>query len=109
MFGVALALIACSVEPDPSDAQLGLNPQQVQGRRIFRRECSQCHTAYSSRSLRGPSLQGLFKKPFMSSGIPANDDRVRDVVLLGRGKMPGFSRVLNSAQMENLLAYLHTL
>ena len=45
----------------------------------------------------------------MPSGTPANDDRVRDVVLLGRAKMPGFGRVLSQQQVDDLLAYLHTL
>ena len=86
-----------------------MNATQAQGRRVFDRHCAMCHEAYSSRSLRGPSLQGLFKKPYMPSGIPANDERVRDETLLGRAKMPGFGRVLNQQQLDKLLEYLHTL
>lgn len=92
-----------------SDAELGLNPTQASGRRVYDRYCAMCHEAYSSRSRRGPSLQGLFKKQYMPSGTPANDDRVRDVVLLGRSKMPGFGRALTQQQVDDLLAYLHTL
>jgi mono/diheme cytochrome c family protein len=45
----------------------------------------------------------------MSSGIPANDDRVTDIILLGRAKMPGFQQKLTQQQLTDLLAYLHTL
>jgi mono/diheme cytochrome c family protein len=76
---------------------------------VFDRYCAVCHEAYSSKPLKGPSLQGMFKKPFMPSGAPANDDRVREVIALGRSKMPAFGRVLNLQQMDDLLAYLHTL
>jgi hypothetical protein len=43
------------------------------------------------------------------SGIPANDARVGEVIRIGRGKMEGYSNVLNQQQLEDLLAYLHTL
>jgi mono/diheme cytochrome c family protein len=41
--------------------------------------------------------------------MPANDDRVTDVIRMGRNKMPGYSQVLNQQQINDLLAYLHTL
>jgi mono/diheme cytochrome c family protein len=102
-------LVACDTQIRKSDAELGLNAQQAGGRRVFDRYCAMCHEAYSSRALRGPSLEGVYKKQFMPSGAPANDDRVREVISLGRSKMPSFGHVLNQQQMEDLLAYLHTL
>ena len=65
--------------------------------------------AYSKRNLRGPSLNGLFKKQFMTNGMPANDDRVTDIILLGRAKMPAFQQKLTQQQLDDLMAYLHTL
>jgi mono/diheme cytochrome c family protein len=43
------------------------------------------------------------------SGLPANDERVLDIVSHGRKDMPGYSQVLSQQQMADLLAYLHTL
>lgn len=54
-------------------------------------------------------MHDLFKKQFMSSGIPANDERVSDIILLGRAKMPGFQQKITQQQLADLLAYLHTL
>lgn len=52
----------------------------------------------------------MFRKTYLEeSGLPANDDRVTDIVRLGREKMPGFGQVLNPRQIDDLLAYLHTL
>jgi mono/diheme cytochrome c family protein len=106
---VAALMAGCDAQIRKSDAELGLNPQQASGRRVYDRYCAMCHEAYSSRSLRGPSLEGVFKKQFMPSGTPANEDRVREVISLGRSKMPSFGRVLNRQQTDDLLAYLHTL
>lgn len=105
-----IVLLSCKVERRRSDAELGLNPQQASGRRIYDQYCDRCHAPYSSRSRQGPNLKGVFKKQYLSmSGMPANDDRVGDIIRLGRNKMEGFSNVLSQEQINDLLAYLHTL
>ena len=107
---VALTVLAgCDAEPRKSDAELGLTAQQARGRRVYDARCAECHYAYSKRDLRGPSMHGLFQKQFMSSGIPANDERVIDIIDLGRAKMPGFQNKLTVNQIADLMAYLHTL
>ena len=106
---IALLLSACDVEPRKSDAELGLNPQQAAGRKVYDTRCADCHFAYSTSNLKGPSLHGLFKKPFMKNGMPANEDRVTDIILLGRAKMPAFQNKLTQQQLDDLMAYLHTL
>jgi mono/diheme cytochrome c family protein len=100
---------ACDAEPRKTDAELGLTPQQAQGRRVYDARCGECHFAYSKHDLRGPSLNGLFKRPFMKNGIPANDERVEDIILLGRAKMPAFQQKLTPQQLQDLMVYLHTL
>ena len=109
MLVLLTALAGCDAEPRKSDAELGLNAQQARGRRVYDARCAECHYAYSKRDLRGPSMHGLFKKQYMSSGIPANDERVIDIILMGRAKMPGFQNKLTVNQVADLVAYLHTL
>jgi mono/diheme cytochrome c family protein len=105
-----LAASGCDVERRKSDADLGLNPQQAAGRRVYDDYCDRCHEPYSSRDKKGPSLQGIFKHQYLSvSGLPANDERVAEIVKLGRTKMQGLGRVLNDQQINDLLSYLHTL
>ena len=105
-----VSLLSCDVQRRKSDAELGLNPQQIAGRRIYDNYCDRCHAPYSSRGRQGPSMKGVFRRQYLPmSGMPANDDRVTDVVRLGRNKMPGYAQVLNQQQINDLLAYLHTL
>ena len=108
---VAMLLAGCESEPPApqSNAELHLTEQQGRGRRLFDQSCAQCHQAYSSATQAGPSLQGVFKKQTLPSGIPANDDRVRENILLGRAKMPGFRNLFSDDQVDDLIAYLHTL
>jgi len=103
-------LAGCDVQRRKSDAELGLDPQQIAGRRIYDNYCDRCHAPYSSRGRQGPSMKGVFQRPYLPmSGMPANDDRVTDIVRLGRNKMPGYAQVLSQQQINDLLAYLHTL
>ena len=102
--------VGCDVQRRQSDAQLGLNSQQAAGRRIYDQYCDRCHAPYSSHGRQGPSMRGVFKNRYLSlSGLPANDERVTEIIRTGRGKMPGYGQILNQPQIENLLAYLHTL
>ena len=104
------AVAACDVQRRKSDAELGLNSQQSAGRKIYDSQCDRCHEPYSSRGKKGPSLSGVFQHKYLAlSGLPANDDRVADIIRLGRKEMPGYSQTLNSQDIQDLLAYLHTL
>jgi mono/diheme cytochrome c family protein len=110
VFVLAAAFNACDAERRKSDVELGLNPQQAAGRRLYDQYCDRCHEPYSSRGKKGPSLKGVFKQQFLEkSGLPANDDRVREIILDGRNTMPGFGQVLAESDVQDLLAYLHTL
>ena len=109
----ALFLIACcgcDVQRRKSDSELGLNAQQAAGRRLYDQYCDRCHEPYSSRDKKGVSLRGVFKKPFLSvSGMPANDERVGEMIVTGRNMMFAFGQVMSQSQVQDLLAYLHTL
>jgi len=106
----AMALSACNAELRKSDAELGLNPQQAGGRRIYDDRCDRCHEPYSPRDKKGHSMKGVFSKQFLpQSGLPANDQQVGDIIRYGRNNMPSFGRVLSQQEIDDLLAYMHTL
>jgi mono/diheme cytochrome c family protein len=109
LIGLAM-LCGCDVERRKSDAELGLNPQQAAGRKIYDNYCDRCHEPYSTRGKKGPGLKGVFQKKYLPiSGLPANDDRVTDIIRLGRKEMPGYSQTLSQQDLEDLLAYMQTL
>ncbi|MFZ0761833.1 MAG: cytochrome c [Candidatus Sulfotelmatobacter sp.] len=104
------AFSGCDVERRKSDAELGLNPQQAAGRKIYDNYCDRCHRPYSTKGKKGPGLKGVFQHQYLrQTGLPANDERVTDIIRNGRPDMPAYAPVLSSQDMQNLLAYLHTL
>jgi mono/diheme cytochrome c family protein len=103
-------LAGCDVERRKSDAELGLNSEQATGRKIYDNYCDRCHRPYSTKGKKGPGLKGVFQNKYLSqTGLPANDERVTDIIRNGRPDMPGYSQVLSSQDLQDLLAYIHTL
>jgi mono/diheme cytochrome c family protein len=101
-------LAGCKSVPPPTPLDQ-LNAQQMRGHGIFQAHCAICHNDRTSAALHGPPMLGVFKKPYLPSGAPANDERVTDTVMHGHGLMPGLGNTMDPADMPDLLAYLHTL
>src|SRR6202142_2319107 len=108
---LALAgLAGCDVERRKSDAELRLNSQQAAGRKIYDNYCDRCHRPDSTKGEKGPGLKGVFQHQYLpQTGLPANDERVSDIIRNGRPDMAGYGQVLNAQDMQDLLDYLHTL
>lgn len=86
-----------------------LTPTEMQGHAVFQSHCAVCHHPNSDQKLIGPGLLGLLQKPYLPSGAPATDARVRSTILHGKNVMPPFAKVLTSQQIDDLLAYLRTI
>jgi mono/diheme cytochrome c family protein len=99
----------CGPSLPPSKPLSQLTPQEASGYSIYASRCGGCHYANNQAALHGPGLQGLYKKKYLSSGAPANDDRVTAVILHGRNMMPAFGNTIAEQELADLLAYLHTL
>jgi mono/diheme cytochrome c family protein len=107
-----LVAFSAGCEPDRSkmsDAELGLNAQQARGRRVYNVYCLSCHPAYSSHGDKGPGLKGLYKKPYLPSGLTATDEHVQQSIMQGRTMMPRFGDQLSPQEVQDLIAYLRTL
>ncbi len=79
------------------------------GRVLFVSRCAACHDPNSARTVVGPGLQGLLKKPkFPVSGHPATAESIRFQLKQPLGRMPSFA-YLSYDDVEDLIAYLNTL
>ena len=99
-------LLGCHSVPPPTPLSQ-LNDQQIRGHQVYQQHCSLCHYDRQDEMLHGPALIGIFKKPYLHSGAPANDARVTTTILHGRGLMP--AQNVDDADLADLLSYLHTL
>ena len=99
-------LTGCRSLP-PSKPSSEFTPQEARGAAVYQAKCARCHYPTSTRPLNGPGLQALTKLKAMPSGAPPTDERLTQVILTGRQMMPATS--LTDEQLQDLLAYLHTL
>jgi mono/diheme cytochrome c family protein len=102
-----LGFVACNSKS--SKPPRPLTAQELRGREIFAANCAVCHNAYKQEPLQGPALVGMFSKQSLPSGLPATDQHVRNTIISGRRNMPPFNGVLDDQQIDDLLAFLHTL
>jgi len=111
--GVLLLMLACALagcrSVSPPTPLNELNAQQTHGHAVFQAHCAICHYDRKSGSLHGPPLVGIFKKQTLPSGAPANDERVTATIQHGRNLMPAVGNTIDQQELDDLLAYLHTL
>jgi mono/diheme cytochrome c family protein len=90
-----------NVVPLPSSRTL--SSEQLAGKKLFIQRCSVCHLpgnpAYSAIA---PMLDGK-----LLAGL--GDGAVRNYILHGSAKMPGFQYTLEQAEVEKIIAYLKLL
>jgi cytochrome c5 len=80
-----------------------LTASQAAGKKLFVQRCSVCHLpALPSYSVYGPVL---------SSAVVADrgDQAVRDQIMNGSPRMPGFQYTLSAAEIDQIVDYLKTL
>jgi mono/diheme cytochrome c family protein len=106
MFACALAGCKSGPPPLPLDQ---LNGQQMHGHAVFQTRCAECHNDRRDKPLHGPAMVGVFKRPSLPSGAPANDERVTATIVNGHGLMRGLGNTMDQQDIDDLLAYLHTL
>jgi mono/diheme cytochrome c family protein len=101
-----LGLAGCNPLP-PSKPASEWTAQEARGAAVFQRHCARCHYPTTTQGLNGPGLQAITKVKAMPSGAPPTDERLASTILHGRGMMP--ANPLDDQQLQDLLAYLHTL
>lgn len=109
MVALAAALMAvtgCKKLP-PSKPASEWTAQEARGAEVYKSYCARCHYPNNTYDLHGPGLQALYKQKYMPSGAPANDERISNLILQGRGMMPATQ--IKDEQLADLLAYLKTL
>lgn len=101
MFFVSV-LAAHAADPAPRP------PDPARGRELFQ-TCAGCHDYATGEKKFGPSLRTLFGRVTLRNGKPATDENVRAIILDGYNRMPPFRYSFRPAEIDDLMAFLHTL
>jgi mono/diheme cytochrome c family protein len=80
------------------------------GQKIFQTRCAMCHVGQEAVV---ESVEAIASEPMgprlSKANVLGKEDRARQLILNGSGRMPGFKLALKTEQVEHLLGYLKTL
>jgi mono/diheme cytochrome c family protein len=104
--GLAACVAGCRSLPASKPEALW-TVQEARGAQVYHEKCARCHYPTTTKGLHGPGLQAITKVKAMPSGAPPTDERLASTIQHGRAMMP--ATPLDDDQLNDLLAYLHTL
>jgi mono/diheme cytochrome c family protein len=106
-FIVPLAVLSAdNAKKESSASQATLD----EGQQVFKKNCNLCHFPDKPDKKMGPGLKGLFSlEELPESHKPVDEKTIRDQIMNGTKKMPGFAKKLSPEQVDSLIAYLKTL
>lgn len=80
------------------------------GHWLYTTRCAHCHGAYGKgdgRRMRGPAQPRDLADPKLYETL--DNAAIKRVVREGKGEMPGFGEWIKDKELDDLIAYLHTL
>ena len=78
-----------------------LNDQQLRGRQLLAQSCGVCHLP--------PALNARTYGPPLNKAAANGDDNImREYILGGTPRMPGFKHYLNDLEIDAIIAYVRT-
>ena len=80
------------------------------GHTIFEQRCAVCHYSDRVEKKVGPGLKGICKRgTFSTNGNKITDESLKAWIRNGDSQMPPFKDVIDSGQLNDLVAFLKTL
>jgi len=73
------------------------------GREIFYYKCWFCHNEFTKNA---PQLTGLYQRGTLLSGLPVNDDNVKDRIRNGGAGMAAYKYTLSEADLNDLVSFV---
>jgi len=96
-----------------SQSSSSSNDPVKRGETAYFAHCVVCHSPDTEESPNGPTMKAYFRRPptKLADGrlFPRTDDAVRELIEKGTSNMPPLSKGMTTQEIEDILAYLHTL
>ena len=73
------------------------------GREIFYYKCWFCHNEFAKNA---PQLTGLYQRGTLLSGLPVNDDNLKDRIRNGGAGMAAYKYTLSEADLNDLVSFV---
>ena len=94
-------LLLTSLPQIASGQPAALNDQQQLGQQLVSQSCGVCH-------VKPQITSATFGPPLSKDAAGGNEDVMRQVIMDGTPRMPGFKVKFNASQIDAIIAYLKT-
>jgi mono/diheme cytochrome c family protein len=114
-FFLTCCLLVISFAPAAVNAQQGNSaptPAQAQGARLFKQRCGLCHLLYIVGKVDGQTavMKGRMIGPMLTrEKVMQEEAAVRQQIVNGGERMPGFQYALTPTQISAIIEYLKTI
>ena len=116
MLAAVFSTLAIAQEKAPAGKNTNTDSQPAgeqdaitRGSIVYGHRCEICHSSESDAQKFGSSMKGVYKRGKFADGSKANDASVKKWIVDGGKGMPSYKDVLNSGQINDLIAYMKTL
>jgi mono/diheme cytochrome c family protein len=100
-FWIFLVIFPLTAHAQQANIEKPLNDVQKLGQRVFQQRCGICHApARPGFQMYGPALH--------KDLINGSEDAIKEMILSGSGKMPGFKLGLPPSEIDAIIEYLKT-
>ena len=96
---ISLAVTSCGGESSVSESR-AVNPEMIDGKKLFNIHCAACHKYNGTGGISGA-------KDLTSSSL--SDEEMKKIISNGAGDMMPFKDVISSAEIDAVIAHIHTL
>jgi len=112
---IGLLAMATSLRAQPRQERAfwpsyDLSEQERTGESLFFQNCAICHLPRFDKSAFASNLPAVYRslEGVFRGAAPGTDERVRETILKGSIRMPGFQYTLEPHEIDDLIAYLKT-
>ena len=109
LVGLAIKLPAQTSQASASKASSSLNDQEMRGEGLFLQRCSLCHLPQARRQVPSSQPYGPYLASLLKNAGAEKEKAVREIILKGGPRMPGFQYGLTTKEIDDLIAYLKIL
>ena len=96
---ISLAVTSCGEKSTVSESG-AVNPEMIDGKKLFNIHCAACHKYNGTGGISGA-------KDLTSSSL--SDEEMKKIISNGAGDMMPFKDVISSAEIDAVIAHIHTL
>ena len=109
-FGLLFVTLSVGAQARQAPTSAPLTKEQTDGQKLFQTRCAMCHVGQEAVVETVETVASEPMGPRLSkANVVGREQKARETIVNGSGRMPGFKLALKTEQVEHLLAFLKSM